>query len=115
MNIEKRVEFDQVCIWPGTIVEETEKAKFEEFMLETFNARIQFLETIYTKPDKKNGQRVVGTGGRRDVFFAVHNRDVGNFAIPRLAYDIRWIEDAISPVNGGNRLYPTRVHGYKSW
>lgn len=40
---------------------------------------------------------------------------MGKFAIKRLPYGMIWIEDAISKVNGGNRLYPERVKGYCSW
>lgn len=62
--------YNQVCVWPGTIVGEDETAKFEAFMLEQFGCKVKFLETVVTLPDRDSeGYAVPGTGGRRDVFF----------------------------------------------
>ena len=81
---------------------------------EVFDTRVQYLETILTKPDLDDPEN---TGGRSDVFFAVHQDDIEKFAVRRLQYGIRWIEDAMSNVNGYhlNPLYPEYVEGYKSW
>ena len=51
------------------------------------------------------------------MFFAVHQDDIGKFAVKRLQYGIRWIEDAMSNVNGYylNPIYPEYIEGYKSW
>lgn len=115
-NIKLRRNYNQVCVWPGTLVEDDKSDEFINWAQEHFNSRIQFLETIKTGPDRdENGHVVEGTGGRSDVFFAVHRLDVAAFAIPRLDFGIRWIEDAVSEVNGGNRLYPDRVNDYCSW
>jgi hypothetical protein len=89
--------------------------KFVDLMQEKFGVRIQFLEEILTKPDTVRGVKVEGTGGRSDLFFAVHSEDVGKFAVPRLMAGIRWIEDVLARGNGGARLYPTRVKEYKCW
>jgi len=99
----------QVCVWPGTTLEEGQEQDFEQFLLEDLGARGQYLEQITTNPDDS------GPGGRIDLFFAVHDDDIGKFAVPRLAYGMRWIEDAISAANGGNTLYPTRVEKYATW
>lgn len=106
--------FKQVCVWPGTLLKDSEVNDFVEFFKEELDARVQFLEVILTAPDKnKFGEEVAGTGGRSDVFFAIHRDDVGKFAVPRLAYGIRWIEDVYS--NGGGPLYEDRVAAYKTW
>jgi hypothetical protein len=116
MTVKRKENFTQVCIWPGCIVGENEIEKFEKLMLEQFDIRIQYLEEIKTKPDKdSNGDIVEGTGNRNDLFFAVHDDDVGKFAIPRLQYGIRWIEDALEPENYSQHLYPERVSEYKCW
>lgn len=114
-NIELKEGFTQVCVWPGTTIEGSNAAEFEEFMAENFGgARVQYLENILTAPDKTpSGEVVPGTGGRDDLFFAVHSADVMKFAIPRLSYGVRWIEDVYG--NGNGYLYPERVAGYKSW
>ena len=115
-NAEKVEGFSQVCVWPATIVEEGQEKEFEEFMLKTFGTRVRFLESISTAPDKgKDGSPVPKTGGRLDVFFAVHDEDVGKFAVPRLGYGIRWIEDALAKCNHSAHLYPPRVKKYKTW
>jgi len=112
-NVKLNDNFTQVCVWPGTEVKETEVEAFVGFMLENFKCRIQFLETVETAPDMKNGYPVEGTGGRHDVFFAVHSEDVGDFAIPRITFGIRWIEDVYGNKQG--HLYPARIKEYCSW
>lgn len=108
--------FKQVCVWPGcSLGTEMTVPQFVELMQEKFGVRVQYLEEILTKPDTVRGVKVEGTGGRSDLFFAVHSEDVGKFAVPRLMAGIRWIEDALARGNGGARLYPPRVKEYKCW
>ena len=115
-NAIRNPEFQQVCVWPGTIVEPHQVADFEAFVKQEMGARVQFLEIIHTFPDvDASGAPVEDTGGRSDVFFAVHKDDIGAFAVKRLAYGIRWFDDAVSATNGGNRLYPPRVMAYACW
>jgi hypothetical protein len=98
--------FQQVCVWPGTIIGD----KIDEFVqwgLDEFGVRFQYLEEIKTKRDE------TGPGGRNDVLFAIHNEDVGKFSIPRLQYGMRWIEDVYG--NNQGHLYPERVADYKCW
>jgi len=113
--VERKPEFRQVCVWPGTVVGD-EREEFVSSMLNEFGARVAYLEEVETCPDRDSGGRCVeGTGGRNDLFFAVHRDDIGKFAVPRLAYGIRWIEDVLSEVNGGAALYPERVGQYRCW
>ena len=114
-NIQKKEHFNQVCIWPGTIVGNDKIEDFEQFMKNEHNVRIQYLEEIKTYPDKNNGQIVENTGDRNDVFFAIHDEDVGKFAVPRLSFGIRWIEDVLSKNNYKSEIYPKRVYEYKTW
>ena len=101
--------FTQVCVWPATVVGKTKKKikEFEDWGISEFGVRFQYLEEILTNRDES------GPGGRNDLFFAVHSEDVGKFAIPRLSYGIRWIEDVYG--NRQGHLYPDRVAEYKSW
>jgi len=114
-NIKIEERFSQVCVWPSTIVGKEKIKDFEEFMMKEFKTRVQYLEEIKTFPDKVNGKSDPETGGRNDVFFAVHDEDVGKFAIPRLAVGIRWIEDVLSKVNYNQKIYPKRVFDYMTW
>lgn len=100
--------YSQVCIWPGTIViEENDNpiekiADFENWLKQEFDVRGKYLEEVKTLPDK------TGPGGRNDLFFAVHNEDIGKFAVPRLRAGIRWYEDVVS-YNGHANLYPAEI------
>lgn len=111
---ERLPNYTQVCVFPGLLVDENKIQEFIDQFKEVFDTRVQYLETILTKPDLDDPEN---TGGRSDVFFAVHQDDIGKFAVKRLQYGIRWIEDAMSNVNGYhlNPLYPEYVEGYKSW
>ena len=113
--VERKADFVQVCVWPGTLCGPDKVHEFEEYMAgeEGFSVRVQYLEEVKTYPDIKNGKIVHGTGGRNDLMFAVHKDDVGKFAVPRLMAGIRWIEDVYG--NGGGNLYPEYVRGYYSW
>jgi len=108
--INKKENFNQVCVWPGTLVGETEATKFEAFMLKTHSIHVQYLEEIKTLPRIEQGY----VGGRNDLFFAIHNDDVGKFAIPRLQTGIKWIEDVLDN-EIGHTIYPDRVALYREW
>ena len=111
--------YEQVCLLPATIVGPDSIQDFEKFFAEEFaGTRIKYLEEIKTKPDRKDGKPVSGTGGRNDVLFAVHKDDVAKFAVPRLKVGIRWIEDVLD--NERRRtprysIYPTHVREYRTW
>jgi len=114
-NIELKENFTQVCVWPGTIVKEEQIPDMVEWFQDELGVRIQYLETIKTKPDVGDHANI--SGGRLDVFIAIHDEDVQKFAIPKLELGMRWIEDVLSEVNGyfENPIYPERVEEYKSW
>ena len=113
-NVALNPGFKQVCVWPGCIVKPDEISQVEELFLNEFDVRIQYLETVVTKPDiGEFGYLVEGTGGRHDILFAVHDEDVSKFAVSRLLVGIRWIDDVYG--SEGSNIYPRRVAGYKSW
>ena len=114
-NITRNPKFTQVCVWPGTVVGQDDIENFVEFIWDEFGVRVQYLEEIKTNPDTDQGVEVEGTGGRNDVFFAVHDDDVGKFAVARLIVGIRWLEDVLSPINNNRDLYPSRVSDYTCW
>lgn len=122
-NVIRKEHYDQVCVWPGTLVTDpssdvplTEQIKvFEECMAKD-GMRVQYLEEIKTRPDQyPDKNEVPGTGGRNDLFFAMHKDDVGPNAVKRLAMGIRWIEDVLAPINYHSPIYPQRVFDYRSW
>ena len=113
MNVARNADFEQVCVWPATLVGADNAADFEQFILDELGTRVQYLEEVQTAPDMENGFPVEGTGGRNDVLFAVHNADVMKFAVPRFQFGMRWLEDVYG--NGGGDLYPERIAEYQTW
>ena len=116
-NIERRENFSQVCVWPGTIITEQQIQQFEDYF-EKNGFRVQYLESLLTNPDRdENGTAIPETGGRHDAFFAVHNDDIMSFAIPRLQMGIRWIEDVLDNEAAQTEysIYPHRVREYRTW
>jgi hypothetical protein len=117
-NVKLKEDYTQVCVWPHTILGDNKPEDFEKFIFDEFKVRCQFLEVIETESDlDSNGNPAPGTGGRSDLFFAIHKEDVGKFAVPRLTLQnpIRWIEDVLSGGNYISPIYPNRVFEYKSW
>lgn len=106
--------FTQVVVWPGTVVGAKKIKEFETFMKENFDARVKYIEEIKTLPDMKNKKPVAKTGGRNDVFFYIHTDDINKFAIARLQYGMRWIEDVLANEKSFS-VYPARVRKYKTW
>ena len=93
--------FNQLCVWEGTLVGKEEIKSFEKFFKDEMGTRVKYVEEIETlpTPGKPN------TGGRNDVFFYVHDEDTLKFAVPRLHMGIRWWEDVIK-YNDNSNLYP---------
>jgi hypothetical protein len=106
-------DFKQVVAWPATLVGATNIDDFELFMLEELGSRVKYIEEVKTLPDMKDGVPVEGTGDRNDLFFYVHSDDIVKFAIARLPYGMRWIEDVYG--NGDGGLYPERISEYRTW
>ena len=110
MNPER--EYSQVCVWPGTLVGNDVEG-FVAFMKKEFGVRVEYLEEIVTQPNTDDlGNPVENTGGRNDLFFAVHQESIPKFAVKRLVYGIRWIEDVLS---NHSEIYPERIFEYRSW
>jgi hypothetical protein len=116
-NIKLKKNFTQVCVWPGTVVGSDNVKDFESFIKAEFGVRAQYLEEIITSPSIKQGFPVENTGGRNDLFFAIHTDDIVKFAVPRLNLGIRWVEDVIDSMSKNSEisLYPLRVIDYRSW
>lgn len=113
-NVIRNEGFIQVVVWPGTVLnEDTELESFNKFFMDEFKVRVQYLETIATKPDL--GDTRPDAGDRKDVFFAIHEGDVSKFTFPKIQIGARWIEDVLSKGNYRDPIYPERVFKYMSW
>jgi len=99
--------FNQLCVWPGTLLEENQIPDFVNFFKEEMGVRVEYKTTLITKPDlDENGNEEPETGGRHDVFFYIHDEDIPLFAVPRLSLGVRWWEDVISYNENSSHLYP---------
>lgn len=81
--------YKQLCVLPATLPPD-DVNEFEEFFKENFGVKVKFAEQTYTLPDPGKGDT---TGGRSDLLFYIHDKDVGKFAVPRLRMGVRWWED----------------------
>ena len=103
--------FNQLCVWPGILLEDDEGNKttpkeVEEFLKKSFDIKTKFKCEIKTNPDlDEDGNLIEDTGGRNDIFFYLHDDDISKFAIPRIHAGIRWWEDVIK-YNDNSFMYP---------
>lgn len=102
-TVEVATPYTQLCVWQGTELGKHTPQDFEAWIAETFNGtRIKFSEAITT------------SSGRVDLFFWVHSEDIPKFAVPRLAYEIRWWEDVLG--NGGSEYSNETYRKYpRTW
>ena len=97
--------YNQLCVWPATVVGKENIKELEDFFKDDMGVRIKYKTEVLTNPDlDEDGNEIPDTGGRNDLFFYVHDDDIGKFAIPRLSMGIRWYEDVVS-YNDGAYLY----------
>jgi hypothetical protein len=103
-EIEVKNDFVQLVVWEATVLGKHTPKDFEDFFLSQQNVRVKFMEKVETLP----APGVSHTGGRRDLFFYVHNDDLGHFAVARLTLgEARWWEDVLG--NGNGVLYPKEI------
>ena len=93
--------FNQLCVWPGTVVGKDEITALETFFKDEMGVTIKYETEVKTLPDE------TGPGGRNDLFFYIADDDIMKFAVPRLSMGIKWYEDVLG--NGGGKLYPTEI------
>jgi hypothetical protein len=97
--------YNQLCVWPGTVLGDSTPADLEKFFLEELNTRVKYHTEVKTLPDlDESGNAIPETGGRTDLFFYVHSEDIHGFAVPRLGMGIRWWEDVVG-YNDNKHLY----------
>ncbi len=76
--------YSQVVVWPHTLLDGN------------ITGFIQFIHEEF------DGTRAVDvcehkvSSDRTDVLFVVHSEDIPKFAVPRLAWGMRWLEDVMN-------------------
>ena len=83
-NIELKDDYQQVVVCPGGLGNDS-PSDFERWVKEVFNVDSQFLLVHDAgSPDSPS----------REILFAITLKNMSSFAIRRLAYGMRWFEDA---------------------
>ena len=100
----KNDKFNQLCVLEGTLFPEGGVEEFHQFFKDEMGVRVKFENQVKTLPDTPECTK---TGGRNDLFFYIHDDDIGKFAVPRLSMGIKWWEDVLG--NGNGKLYDEDV------
>jgi len=100
-------QFNQLCVMEGTLFPEGGVDEFHKFFEEQLDVRVKFENQVKTLPDMEDGEPVPETGDRNDLFFYVHDDDIGKFSVQRLSFGIKWWEDVL--LNGNGKLYDEDV------
>ena len=100
----KNDKFNQLCVLEGTLFPEGGVKEFHKFFKDEMGVRVKFENQVKTLPDFEG---CTETGGRNDLFFYIHDDDIGKFAVPRLSMGIKWWEDVLG--NGNGKLYDEDV------
>ena len=92
--------YNQLCVLQGTIMPDGGAKELETFFKDEMGVKVKFETEVKTLPDTPE---CTETGGRNDIFFYIHDDDIGKFAVPRLSMGIKWWEDVL--LNGNGILY----------
>jgi len=71
--------FNQLCVWLGTMLGDNTEEDFVNFIKKEFDVRAKFAEIVVTNGSIERNEE----GGRHDLLFFVHNEDVGKFAVKK--------------------------------
>jgi hypothetical protein len=99
--------YNQLCVLQGTIMPDGGAKELETFFKDEMGVKVKFETEVKTLPDMQDGEPIPDTGDRNDLFFYIHDDDIGNFAVPRLGMGIKWWEDVL--LNGNGKLYDQDV------
>jgi hypothetical protein len=90
--------YAQVVVWPSTLLGDASQEDFAKFISETFNGT-RVKDVIEYKVNDK----------RTDLVFRVNAEDIPKFAVARLSWGMRWLEDVMNSEN----YYYCPPSGYK--
>lgn len=100
--------FNQLCVWPGTVMGDSSAEDFEQFFASEMGVRVKFEREVITNGSVERNE----PGGRHDVLFYVHDDDIPKFAVPRLGMGIRWWEDVVVYNDGAYPYAPEILQQY---
>jgi len=101
------VRYEQLVVAQGFDYKESDRKQFLEIFKKHHFHRPKIVGVIITLPSKdSNGKIIAGTGGRKDFFFYINNKDIEKFSIWRFNYNFRWYEDIY--YNHEEDIYPKK-------
>lgn len=98
--------YNQLVVLPGCDYnEDKDKKYFLEFFKKYKFHQPKVVGVVTTLPNKdKDGNIIIGTGGRKDLFFYINAKDERRFASWRFIYSMCYWEDVFS--NHEEEIYP---------
>jgi hypothetical protein len=102
------VRYSQICILPGCDFNvEKDKKYFYEFFKKYKFRKPKIIGVVETLPNKdSNGNIIIGTGGRKDLFFYINEKDERRFNTWKYIYSICYYEDVF--YNHEEEIYPIK-------
>jgi len=99
------MKYEQLVVAEGYAYEEKDKKEFFDLFKKHHFHKPKIVGVVITLPSKdKNGKNIPETGGRKDFFFYINNKDIERFSIWRFNYGMRWWEDIF--YNNQQDIYP---------
>jgi|TARA_Y100000310_G_C20477504_1_gene713101 hypothetical protein len=104
VNEDPENNFNQLVVWPGTVMGDNTATDFEDFFKEE-GFTVKFADSFMTLPDP--GKDPSESGGRGDILFYIADEDIGKFSIWRLKHGMKWWEDYLN--NGATSIVPVEL------
>jgi len=97
--------FNQIVILPGCDFNiKNDKKYFLEFFKKYKFRKPKIIEVVITLPNKdENGNVIIGTGDRKDLFFYINEKDERRFGIWKFIYGMIYWEDC------DKTIYPKKI------
>lgn len=100
--------YSQIVILPACDFKlDKDKAYFYEFFKKYKFRKPKIIGVVETLPNKDaNGKNIPGTGGRKDLFFYINEKDEKRFCTWKYTYSMLYWEDVF--YNNEQELYPKK-------
>jgi len=100
------MKYEQLVVIQGLdYKEKNDKKSFLQIFKRHGFRKPKIVGVVKTLPSKdENGKTIKGTGGRKDLFFFINDKDIQKFSVWRLCYGMRWLEDIY--YNNEQDIYP---------
>lgn len=99
------MKYEQLVVCQGLDYKDRDEYKFKEIFKKHHFHKPKIVGVVETLPSKdEHGNIIIGTGGRKDFFFFLDNKDINKFGVWRLSYGMKWFEELFD--TNEYELYP---------